>query len=58
MNAQDASVAFVAGDNKQKMAIYYLAFGRVWPMVISHYIHDAMQFVMIVTLIQRGAIEL
>ena len=39
------------------LAVYYLIFGRVFPMIISHYLHDAIQFVMIVTLIRRGVIQ-
>jgi hypothetical protein len=30
------------------VAIYYLSFGRVWPTVPAHYLHDALQFVFIV----------
>jgi membrane protease YdiL (CAAX protease family) len=29
------------------MAIYYLIFGRVAPMMVAHYLHDALQFAMI-----------
>ncbi len=32
----------------------YLRFGRVWPLLISHYIHDALQIVLFVFLIQSG----
>jgi membrane protease YdiL (CAAX protease family) len=39
------------------LAIYYLIFGRVFPMIISHYLYDAIQFVMIVVLIWRGVIQ-
>ena len=34
--------------------IAYLRFGRVWPLIISHYIHDALQIVLFVFLIQSG----
>ena len=39
------------------LAVYYLFFGRVFPMIISHYLYDAIQFVMIVTLIKQGVIQ-
>lgn len=39
------------------LAVYYLIFGRVFPMIISHYLYDAIQFVMIVMLIRRGMIQ-
>jgi len=29
------------------MGIFYLQFGRIFPMVIAHYLHDALQFVMV-----------
>jgi membrane protease YdiL (CAAX protease family) len=35
------------------MAIYYLVFGRIWPMVFAHYLHDALQFVFIVLMAMR-----
>ena len=39
------------------LAVYYLIFGRVLPMIISHYLYDAIQIVAIVTLIRRGVIQ-
>jgi membrane protease YdiL (CAAX protease family) len=38
------------------MAIYYRLFGRVVPMIVSHYIHDALQFILLVSLIRQGVI--
>jgi len=37
-----------AGVSGLIMAIYYLVFGRIWPMVFAHYLHNALQFVFIV----------
>jgi membrane protease YdiL (CAAX protease family) len=39
------------------MGVYYRFSGRLWPMVASHYLHDAIQFVMVITMIRAGAIE-
>ncbi len=36
------------------LAIVYLRFGRVWPLIISHYLHDALQIGLFVYLIQTG----
>ena len=36
---------------------YYAIFGRFFPLVISHYLYDAVQFVMVVVLIRRGLIQ-
>jgi membrane protease YdiL (CAAX protease family) len=36
------------------MAVVYLHFGRIWPLMISHYLHDALQIVLMVYLIQNG----
>jgi membrane protease YdiL (CAAX protease family) len=36
------------------MAIFYLLFGRIWPMVFAHYLHDALQFVFVVLVAMRG----
>jgi membrane protease YdiL (CAAX protease family) len=44
--------------NGSVLAVYYLVFGRIFPMIISHYLYDAIQFVMIVMLIRRGVIQL
>jgi membrane protease YdiL (CAAX protease family) len=38
------------------LAIVYLRFGRVWPLIISHYLHDALQIGLFVYLIQKGLI--
>ena len=27
------------------LAVYYLKFGRILPMIIAHYLHDAVQFI-------------
>ena len=40
------------------MAIYYRYIGRLFPMVIAHYLHDAIQFVMLIVLIRNGVIQL
>jgi len=40
------------------LAVAYLIFGRVIPLIISHYLYDAIQIVMVVILIQRGTIQL
>ena len=39
------------------LAIVYLRFGRVWPLIISHYLHDALQIALVVYLIQSGVIQ-
>jgi hypothetical protein len=39
------------------LAVCYLTFGRVWPLIIAHYLHDAAQIVLIVTLIRSGVIQ-
>lgn len=36
------------------LGIVYLRFGRVWPLMISHYLHDALQFALVIYLIQAG----
>lgn len=38
------------------LAIVYLRFGRVWPLIISHYLHDALQIGLVIYLIQKGLI--
>ena len=38
------------------LAIVYLCFGRVWPLIISHYLHDALQIGLFLYLIQKGLI--
>jgi membrane protease YdiL (CAAX protease family) len=38
------------------LAIVYLRFGRIWPLIVSHYLHDALQIGLFVYLIQRGLI--
>ena len=40
------------------MAVYYLLYGRLTPMIISHYLNNFFNFVAILTLIQRGVITL
>ena len=42
-----------AGVSGLIMAIYYLVFGRIWPMVFAHYLHNALQFVFIVLIAVR-----
>lgn len=34
--------------------LYYLAFGRVWPMIIAHALYDSVQIIQVVTLFSRG----
>lgn len=34
------------------LAVYYLKFGRILPMMISHYLHDAVQFIAILYLVK------
>jgi membrane protease YdiL (CAAX protease family) len=38
------------------LATVYLHFGRVWPLMISHYLHNALQIILLVYLIRSGAI--
>ena len=38
------------------MAVYYLRIGRVAPTILAHYLHDAIQFVIIILLIWAGTI--
>ena len=38
------------------LAIVYLRSGRIWPLIISHYLHDALQIGFFVYLIQKGLI--
>jgi membrane protease YdiL (CAAX protease family) len=40
------------------MAVYYRYIGRLMPMVLAHYLHDAIQFVMLIVLIRNGSIQL
>jgi hypothetical protein len=39
------------------LAAYYLVFGRAWPLIISHYLHDAIQIVLLVILIRSGVVQ-
>lgn len=39
------------------MGIYYRFSGRLLPMVVSHYLHDAIQFVMVIIMIRSGMME-
>ena len=36
------------------LAVVYLRFGRVWPLAISHYLHDALQIGLVVYLMRSG----
>lgn len=38
------------------LAVVYLRFGRVWPLIICHYLQDALQIVLFVYLIRSGVI--
>lgn len=40
------------------MAVYYLRIGWVAPMILAHYLHDAIQFVIIILLIWADTIQL
>jgi membrane protease YdiL (CAAX protease family) len=40
------------------LAVVYLRFGRVWPLIISHYLHDALQIGLVVYLIRSGVMRL
>lgn len=40
------------------LAIVYLRFGRVWPLIISHYLHDALQIVLLAYLVQSGVVQI
>ncbi|MCJ7702529.1 MAG: CPBP family intramembrane metalloprotease [Anaerolineales bacterium] len=40
------------------MAIYYIYYGRLTPMIISHYFNNAFNFIAILILIQQGSIQL
>jgi membrane protease YdiL (CAAX protease family) len=39
------------------LGVAYLRFGRIWPLIISHYLHDALQIVLLVYLIRTGAAQ-
>lgn len=39
------------------MAIYYRFFGRLFPMVVAHYLHNAIQFVFVIIMIRNGTIQ-
>jgi hypothetical protein len=38
------------------LAIVYLRFGRIWPLIISQYLYDALQIGLVIYLIQKGLI--
>jgi membrane protease YdiL (CAAX protease family) len=40
------------------LAVVYLRFGRIWPLIISHYLHDALQIGLVVYLIRSGVMQL
>jgi membrane protease YdiL (CAAX protease family) len=40
------------------MAIYYLRYGRLTPMIVAHYINNVFNFIAILTLIEQGIITL
>lgn len=39
------------------MVLWYLRFGRIFHLVIAHYLYDAIQILFVVTLIWRGVIQ-
>ena len=49
-------LGFSYGAAQIKWAVAYLRFGRVWPLIISHYLHNALQIILLVCLIRSGAI--
>ena len=46
-----------AGISGMLWAVYYLIFGRYWPLIIAHYVHDAIQIVLLVILIRSGVVQ-
>jgi len=36
------------------LAVAYMGFGRIWPLIISHYLHDAIQILLFAYLIRNG----
>ena len=40
------------------MVLWYLRFGRVFHLIISHYLYDAIQIIVVVNLIQNGVIQM
>jgi len=41
----------------QNLWLFALFIGPVFPLIISHYLYDAIQIIIVVTLIQRGVIQ-
>jgi hypothetical protein len=39
------------------MVLWYLRFGRIFHLIVAHYLYDAFQIVMVVILIWRGVIQ-
>ena len=46
-----------AGGSPLILAIFCLVLGRLWPLILSHYVRDAIPIVMLVTLIRKGVIQ-
>jgi hypothetical protein len=44
---QGPAGAVMAGLSGLLMAAFYLCFGRIAPMMLAHYLHDAVQFTII-----------
>ena len=44
---QGPAGAVMAGLSGLLMAAFYLRFGRIAPMMLAHYLHDAVQFTII-----------
>jgi hypothetical protein len=44
--------------NSLIMVLWYLRFGRIFHLIVAHYLYDAIQIGMVVTLIWRGVIQM
>jgi membrane protease YdiL (CAAX protease family) len=40
------------------LGIVYMRFGRIWPLIIAHYLHDALQIVLLMYLVQSGVVQI
>ncbi len=40
------------------MALWYLRFGRIFQLIVAHYLYDAVQFVFVLVLVWNGTIQL
>ena len=53
---QGTAGALSAGVIGLAYAVFYMAFGRVWPMIIAHALFDSAQIATVVILIRTGKI--